>query len=138
MINSIEKSFSSDEHDVDMSTLPTNLAGSISQVHISAAEASRSSDAQRNKQARESREMARVDDQMQSEVEDTEQAEDLVVRRQDESQHDGQGDHDQRHGENEPSQQLYSSDGKPLEPKRDMSPDSSDDAAPASHIDLSA
>ena len=138
MINSIEKSFSSDEHDVDMSTLPTNLAGSVSQVHISAAEASRPSDAQRNKQARESREMARVDDQKQSEVEDTEQAKDLVVRRQDERQHDGQDDHDQQHGENEPSQQLYTSDGKPLEPECNRSPDSSDDNASTSHIDLSA
>ena len=108
------------------------------QAQVSAAETSRSDDAQRNKRARESREMARVDDQKQTEVEDTEQAEDLIVRRQDERQHNGQDDQDQQNSENEPSQQLYTSDGKPLEPECNTSPDSSDDNAPTNHIDLSA
>ena len=65
-----------------MSAIPPNIVGSIFQAQVSAAESARSDEAQRNKRARDSRELSRLADQQESEVEDTNQTEELIVRRQ--------------------------------------------------------
>ncbi len=91
-----------------MSSIPPNIMGSVFQAQVSAAETARKSDAQRNKRVADSRELARLADQTISEVEDTDQTEEAIVRRQDERKRDGQDAHDtwQQHRDRE-SGKLY-------------------------------
>jgi len=74
-----------------MSGIPPNIAGSIFQAQVSANETAQRSDAQKNKQIRDSRKLARLSEQQQQEVENADHAENLVVHRQDERERD-QGD----------------------------------------------
>ena len=139
-----------------MSSIPPNLIGAIFQAQVSAAETARNNDLQRNKRAADSRELARLADQTTSEVEDTDQTEDVIVRRQDERRRDGQDardtwEHHQRQ-EDEPEQKLYtpagpSDDPADTAPEPDTSPDSppvennNTDPPPEDlppHIDISA
>ena len=130
-----------------MSSIPPNIMGSIFQAQVSAAETARKSDAQRNKRVADSRELARLADQTISEVEDTDQTEEVIVRRQDEKQHDGQDAHDtwQQHRERE-SGKLYTPNGQtnpddsppPDSQSNPQSSDPPDPDDPPEHIDLSA
>ena len=130
-----------------MSSIPPNIMGSVFQAQVAAAETARKSDAQRNKRVADSRELARLADQTISEVEDTDQTEEAIVRRQDEKQHDGQDAHDtwQQHRKRE-SGKLYTPDGQtnpddsppPDSQSNPPSSDPSDPDDPPEHIDLSA
>ena len=121
--------------------------GSIFQAQVSAAETARKNDAQRNKRTADSRELARLADQTTSEVEDTDQTEEVIVRRQDERQRDGQDARDtwQRH-RNRESGQLYTPNGQtasddslsPDSQSKSQSNDPPDPDDPPEHIDLSA
>ena len=121
--------------------------GSIFQAQVSAAETARKNDAQRNKRAADSRELARLADQTISEVEDTDQTEEAIVRRQDEKQRDGQDARDtwQQHRKRE-SGKLYTPNGQtnpddsppPDSQSNPQSSDSPDPDDPPEHIDLSA
>ena len=118
-----------------MSSIPPNIFGSIIQTQVSAAETARNEEAQRNKKARDSRALAKLADQHESEVENTDQTEEVIVRRQDERQRNGQDAADtyDAHEENQ-NPNLYNADGK-TESSEEKPPDTKnkDD-----HIDLSA
>jgi hypothetical protein len=130
-----------------MSSIPTNanIAGSIAQTQISAAETAKKENVRRNQRTRDSKELTRLAEQKQDEVENTEQTDGVVVHRQDERQRDGQDAHDtyDRHDKNV-SDKLYNtegriidSDGNPVVDDQDAIPDA-DEPAPGTHIDLSA
>ena len=118
-----------------MSSIPPNIVGSIFQAQISANETSKNEDSQKNQKARESRERNRLADQQQSEVENTSQTEDVIIRRQDEKEHNGQDAREtyDQHNKNE-TNQLYSPDAKIAEPDQK----NNDEHPPTDHIDLSA
>lgn len=130
-----------------MSSIPPNIMGSVFQAQVAAAETARKNDAQRNKRVADSRELARLADQTISEVEDTDQTEEVIVRRQDEKQHDGQDARDtwQQHRKSE-SGKLYTPDGQtnpddsppPDSQSNPQSNDPPDPDDPPEHIDLSA
>ncbi len=79
-----------------MSSIPpnSNIIGTIMQSQISAKETARKEDAKKNRRAQQSREIARLAEQQQDEVENTQETQEAIVHRQDERQHDGQ---DARH-----------------------------------------
>jgi len=130
-----------------MSSIPTNanIAGSIAQTQISAAETAKKENVRRNQRTRDSKALARLAEQQQDEVENTEQTDGVVVHRQDERQRDGQDAHDtyDQHDKNV-SDQLYNpqdlildSDGNPVADVQNNIPDE-DESASDTHIDLSA
>ena len=118
-----------------MSSIPPNIFGSIVQAQVSAAETARNEESQRNKKARDSRALAKLADQHESEVENTDQAEELIVRRQDERQRNGQDAADtyDAHEENQ-NPNLYNADGK-TDSTEETPPETKKDN---DHIDLSA
>ena len=123
-----------------MSSIPpnANIMGSIVQAQVSASETAKSQDTRKNQRARESKELARLAQQQTDEVENTEQTDEVVVRRQDERNHDGQDARDtyQQHEQNTEGK-IYTEQGKTDvgKPKKPPSPDSS--PTPQNHIDLS-
>jgi len=125
-----------------MSEISSNINASIIQAQVSASETARTEDTQRNKRTRDARELARLADQQKSEVEDTDHTEDVIVRRQDERQRNGQDARDtyEQHLQNE-SDTLYSSESEPEKSpsstKSELSPDD-DESDPSEHIDLTA
>ena len=130
-----------------MSSIPpnTNIAGSIAQAQISASETAKKEDARRNQRTRDSKALARLAEQQQDEVENTEQTDGVVVHRQDERQRDGQDAHDtyDQHEKNV-SEKIYNPEGKIID--YDNTPAASDQSdtpdkdkpSPDKHIDLSA
>ena len=123
-----------------MSSIPpnANIMGSIVQAQVSASETAKSQDTRKNQRARESKELARLAQQQTDEVENTEQTDEVVVRRQDERNHDGQDARDtyQQHEQNTEGK-IYTDQGKTDvdKPKKPPSPDSA--PTPQNHIDLS-
>ena len=119
-----------------MSSIPPNIIGSVIQAQLSAAETARKDDAQKNKRTQDARDLARLARQQTSAVENTEHTEDVVVRREDEKQRNGQDARDtyDAHAENE-SSKLYTPEGKTAESEKNDPPDQ---PPPPDHIDLSA
>ncbi len=118
------------------SGIPPNIAGSIFQAQISAAETAKTHDAQRNKRARDSRELARMADQQQHEVEDTDHAEGLYVHREEDRPSDGEDARDTYEGheqQEQPSEKLY----HPRKLTPPSVPQTPDQPQPPDHIDLS-
>ena len=105
------------------------------QVQLAAKEAAKDAEAKRNKRLHDSRQLARMADQQQHEVENTDQAEGLRVHGEDERQRDGQDARDtyEAHKENVEAE-LY----RPEPPKTKTEQDAGDDVAGGEHIDLSA
>jgi len=125
-----------------MSEISSNINASIIQAQVSASETARTEDAQRNKRTRDARELARLADQQKSEVEDTDHTEDVIVRRQDERQRNGQDARDtyEQHLQNE-SDTLYNSESEPdTSPSTTNSeiPPDDNESDPSDHIDLKA
>ena len=120
-----------------MTSIPPNIIGAIFQTQVSAAESAKTADAQRNQRARNSRQIARLADQQQHEVEDADQAEGLYVHREDERPRDGQDARDmyEQHASLKENQNP-----PPENQKNPPSPalPSADPPPPPSHIDLSA
>lgn len=125
-----------------MSSIPpnSNIVGSIFQSQVSSAETSRSNDAQRNKRAQDARELARQADRKTSEVEDTDHTEDVIVRRQDERNRDGQDARDtwEKHQENQPDQLYQFEAESKADTKNNADQQQPDVDNPPSHIDLTA
>ncbi|MBI9016940.1 MAG: hypothetical protein JEZ07_06740 [Phycisphaerae bacterium] len=99
-----------------MSNIPPNMniVGSMYQSQIAARKAAEKEDAQRNKRVRDSKNIAKLDNQHNEEVEDTEQADGVIVQRQDERYRDGQDAHDtyEKHEQlNDQQEKLYHADG---------------------------
>ncbi len=121
-----------------MSSIPPNMnvAASLAQSHVSQNESAKSQDAQRNKQAADARQLSRLAEQQQDEVETTEEAEHLRVHREGEGQEGGgrepQERQDNPEDEDEPLA-LY--DAKGTARKSDKS---ESEQAGSGHIDLSA
>ncbi len=128
-----------------MTNIPpnANMIGSIMQSQITSSETAKSQDARRNQRARESKELARLSEQQQDEVENTEQTDEVIVRREGERQRDGQDARDtyEQH-EKSNTKKLYSADGvvedeteQPPAPS-EKQPDKEKDSPPSEHIDL--
>ena len=121
-----------------MSSIPPNmnLAGSFAQTQVSADATAKTQNADRNKRAHDAKELAKLADQHQHEVETTEEAEGLRVHREGEGDNAGQhlpDTYETTDEDNNQENQLYHPQQKPT-PK---SPPP-DDPPPPSHIDLSA
>ena len=117
-----------------------NLAGSFAQAQVSADAAAKTQNADRNKRARDARELAKLAEQHQHEVENTEEAEGLRVHREGEGDSAGQNLQDTYEStdqEKDEENQLYHP-PKPTSKKPTPKPPPSDDPPPPSHIDLSA
>ena len=117
-----------------MSSMGPNIAGGIFQAQFAGGEAAKRVDAQRNKRAHDSREMARLADQQQHEVEDTDETENVRVRRADEGPSQNQDTADgsackRKEGEDE----AQRPDDADLETQQPPQP-----AGEGGHIDLSA
>lgn len=96
------------------SSIPPNILGSIVQAQVSAGQAAKNENAERNKRADDSRKLAQTHSQKQSEVEESMQTEDVIVQRQDERQRDGQDARDtwEHHRQSqEQAETLYHPDG---------------------------
>lgn len=121
-----------------MSSIPPNMniAGAFAQTQVSAESTARTKDAERNKRARDARELAKLADQQQHEVENTEEAENLRVHRE------GEGDtqHPQDTFEPEPDHEVNPLYHPPDDEKNssDKTPLADDDDRETPHIDLSA
>ncbi len=118
------------------SGIPPHIAGSVFQVQISAAETAKAHDAQRNKRARDARELARLADQQQHEVEDADHTEGLYVHREEDRPRDGEDARDTYEGHD---RQEHSSEKLYLPPKNAPSstPQLPDQPQNPDHIDLS-
>ena len=130
--------------DCIMTNIPPNasIIGSIMQSQISSSETAKSQDARRNQRARESKELARLSEQQQDEVEDTEQTDEAIVRREGERQRDGQDARDtyEQH-QKSTTQNLYSPDGiveaeAELPPQPVQKQAGKENENPPEHIDL--
>jgi hypothetical protein len=112
-----------------------NIAASMAQAQVSQSESAKSQDAQRNKQAADARQLSRLAEQHQDEVESTEEAEHLRVQREGDGQ-EGKGrqpaeqDDDLENSSETPA--LYDSKGD-----TNNSEDSKPDPEGLGHIDLS-
>ena len=115
-----------------MSSIPENIIGSIFQTNVSSADKAKTDQAQRNKQARDARQMARLTEQQETEVEDTEHADQLRVIREDERKRNGQDARDtyDAHEQNNPGKIYHANGTSETEPPEDVTP--------TDHIDLSA
>lgn len=126
-----------------MSSIPpnSNIMGSIIQAQNASAQTAGADNVQRNKRARDAKELARLAQQQQDEVEGTEHTDEVVVRRQDERDRDGKDSQDtdsqQNQGENE---KLYNPHGQIIDPQDKTPPTQDDPTSPDTndHIDLSA
>ena len=118
-----------------MSTIPPNIIASVLQAPLAAADAAKPADAQRTKRARDSGQLARLADQQEHEVKDTDHTEGLRVHREDERRRDGQDAQDayEEHARNQPAGLYHPSDPavEPTPPLPDATPDEA-------HIDVSA
>ena len=93
-----------------------NLAGSFAQTQVSADATAKTQNADRNKRARDAKELAKLADQHQHEVENTEEAEGLRVHREGEGDNAGQhlqDTYDQTDQNNDQENKLYHPQQKP-------------------------
>ncbi|MBN1436448.1 MAG: hypothetical protein JW936_05185 [Sedimentisphaerales bacterium] len=74
-----------------MSSIPPNIAMALMQAQFAAKEAAKPADTERNKRVRDSRQLAQLADQQQHEVENTSEAELILVMR------DGDQEREHRH-----------------------------------------
>ena len=118
-----------------MSSIPPNIIGSVFQAQAASAEAARNEDSKRNKRLEDSRELARLADQQQSEVENTEHTDQARVHRQDERQRDGQDARDILNTHK--SAKIYHPDGS-CDDTDETGQNSPDSPKPEDHIDLNA
>ena len=112
-----------------------NIAGALAQSHVSQNESAKSQDAQRNKQAADARQLNRLAEQQQDEVETTEEAEHLRVHREGEGKEGGGGQPQEEDGNEEASAEtptLYDAKGT-----TNNSKDTKPDDPSLGHIDLS-
>lgn len=127
-----------------MSSIPPNLAnilGSIAQTHVSADDTSKTENAKRNKRVADARQLARLADQQEHEVENTDHAEGLRVHRDGEDARNGSGAQDtyEKHAPNAPPD-LYTPEGQ-LADNPEPAPEESEESEEPQvddHIDLSA
>lgn len=121
-----------------MTSIPPNfnIAGTLAQSQVSATESSRSQDAQRNKQAADSRQLDRLSQQQQDEVENTEETDPLRVHRRGEGDSEKQRNQ-QNPGENPSSHTLYDASGS-AHKSEDADESTDSDSKPHGHIDLNA
>jgi len=124
-----------------MSSIPpnANVMGSIVQAQVSASETTKTQDTRKNQRARESKESDKLAQQQTDEVEDTEHADEVVVRRQDDRQRDGQDARDtyQQHKKNTEGK-IYTEQGK-IDAENPKKPPPPDTPPPSQdHIDMSA
>lgn len=131
-----------------MSSIPPNIAMALLQAQFAAKEAAKPADAERNKRARDSKQLAQLVDQQQHEVEDASETTDLIHVNHDDGErqkeHSQQNDGDTFERQLEDAfehQQTSSHDHAEPEERPDAEPaldvdDDSDDSS--SHIDLSA
>ena len=121
-----------------MSSIPPNmnLAGTFAQSQVSAENTAKSQNAERNKRARDAKELAKLADQQQHEVENTAEAENLRVHREGEGDHAGQNPQDTYEALEQDDPKLY----HPPKPSATPHPPNTDERPdpPPSHIDLSA
>ncbi len=122
-----------------MTNIPPNMhiIGSIYQAQVSANKKAQAQNAQRNKRIQDSKELAKLDNQHNEEVEDTEQTDGVIVQRQDEKPRDGQDAKDtyEKHQElNAEQEKLYHSqdNNQETEKKLKINPEKSN------HIDFTA
>lgn len=120
-----------------MSSIPPNMniAGALAQAQVSQNESAKSQDAQRNKQAADARQLNRLAEQQQDEVETTEEAEHLRVHREGEGKEGGDGQAQEQEGNEEDGAEapiLYDAKGATNKSKDPKSNDPS-----LGHIDLS-
>ena len=130
-----------------MSGIPPNssfIAGSLSQAQVSSAETAKTQNAQRNKRAHDARELEKLADKKQHEVEDTEETENLLAHRPGHGDSNPQKHPDQDQAD-EDQAKLYNPDGSLHDspsntPDPSLSNDEKDGPATGSqdHIDLSA
>ena len=130
-----------------MSGIPPNssfIAGSLSQAQVSSAETAKTQNAQRNKRAHDARELEKLADKKQHEVEDTEETENLLVHRPGHGDSNQQNHPDQDQAD-EDQPKLYNPDGSlhdppPNTPAPSHSSDAQNETTPGNqdHIDLSA
>ena len=128
-----------------MSSIPPNIniVGAFSQTQVSAGESAKTQDADRNKRARDAKELAKLVDQQQHEVETTAETENLRVHREGEDASQRQNNRDtyeNTHPEDTPK--LYASEGSVQNPPAKLDPSASlpnpdDEPDPSRHIDLS-
>lgn len=122
-----------------MSSIPPNmnLAGSFAQTQVSADTSAKSQNTQRNKRARDAKELAKSAEKKQHEVENTEEAESLRVHREGEGDHAGQNPQDSYEtAEQDDQAQLYHPSKPPTAPPPPSTEEPPD--PPPSHIDFSA
>ena len=129
-----------------MSSIPPNinLAGAFAQSQVSAGQSAKTQDADRNKRARDAKELAKLADQQQHEVETTAEAENLRVHRDGEDPSQPQNDQDTyQSAYDQDTPKLYTPDGAAQDPpaNRGLSaspPNPDNDPEPPGHIDISA
>jgi len=111
-----------------------NIAGALAQSHVSQSESAKSQDAQRNKQAADGRQLKRLAEQQQDEVETTEEAEHLRVHREGEGKEGGGQSQEQDSNEEDSAETpiLYDAKGG-----TNNSKDPKPDDPSLGHIDLS-
>jgi len=120
-----------------MSGIGANITGAIVQTQVVADQAAKTGDAQRNKRARDSRNLARLADQQQNEVEDTEHVDEERILRDGERQRENsESPYDSFEPQSAPSDNEPSETPKTKKPA--LSPPSflPDEKQP-SHIDIS-
>jgi len=118
-----------------MSSIPPNIIGSVFQAQAASAEAAGKEDSKRNKRLQDSRELIRLADQQQSEVENTEHTDQARVRRQDERERDGQDARDILNAHK--SAKIYHPDGS-CDADENTAQNSQNPPKPDDHIDLNA
>ena len=117
-----------------MTGIGSNIVGSVAASQVSASETNKKSAAQRNKQASDARQLARLADHQKYEVEDTDQTENVRVYKEDERQRDNPEEEPETPTPSESdvpedSAQTYTPKGRPTDTPP---PDTTD------HIDFSA
>ena len=131
-----------------MSSIGPNIAGAVFQAQFSAGETGKAADAERNKRARDSRQLARLADQQEHEVEDTDQTENVIVHRPGDEHRNGkqQSDTFERADNSDEdastgTEKLYTSQFPPDQRTSSNPADTAESPKPDdtdSHIDLTA
>lgn len=114
-----------------MTGIGSNIVGSVTASQITASETNRKNAAQRNKQASDAGQLARLADKQKYEVEDTDQTENVRVYNEDEQQRENPQEEPETPATPEPEDpaQAYTPQGHATDPPPDNNTD---------HIDFSA
>ena len=122
-----------------MSGIPSNMnaLGSIMQAQVAANDKAKHGDSKVNQDSYAARQAAKISEQQSEDVEDTEQVDGLVVRREDERERNGQDARDTWE-QHQSEEDLYHSDQQtPEDDKPNDNSDNPDDTDQGGHIDLS-